>query len=181
MFTRDVRHLWTILGGLVLVVVLFLAARSVVVPPSHGQFGPYRGEALAEAAARQRIVPAASECLECHEDQAEQFAESAHREVQCMQCHGLATEHIVNCRALKAAGANGKLAEDSGLHCDDGVVKIDDLRGACEHCHSELVGRPRSHPVIDTAEHLEEEEPEEPESRKVCSECHVAHQPSEQP
>ena len=49
---RDIEHLVRLAVVLVIGLVAFVVLRAAVVPRSFGQYGHYRGDAIAEAAAR---------------------------------------------------------------------------------------------------------------------------------
>lgn len=181
MFSKDTAHLWVMAMGLALVGVFYVIVRTVVVPPSFGEFGHYRGDSLRENAAIPRNLVSASECLDCHVAQAEKFKASPHHEVHCGQCHGDLLKHFDDC--TRAAKAAGKAPDKSvgAVKCDVSGLKLETIRVACVRCHVQLVGRPEKFPTINPGEHLADNDAENRESPKVCLQCHSGHDPTEQP
>ena len=50
------------------IVTAYSIARYFLTPPSFGEYGWYRGEALAELATRQPVYAGKKACEECHSD-----------------------------------------------------------------------------------------------------------------
>jgi len=78
------------------IVVTYSTARYFLTPPSFGQYGWYRAEALAEASARERVYAGRKACDECHSDEFKKVAEHAHKTLSCEGCHGAAQAHADN-------------------------------------------------------------------------------------
>jgi hypothetical protein len=173
----DTRHLWVFLFLIVVGGAGFLSMRDRVVPESFGQYGPYRGAALDEIAARPSVVQADSVCLKCHTDVGEERVESLHSSVRCIHCHGLGREHVAQAR--KAADAPSLTVSPAEEWDGDFLTHIDlyvsQDRALCLACHEATVGMPEDFKMIDVAEHLEEMEAEAPEGRETCFECHGGH------
>ena len=88
----------------------YLAARSFLTPPSFGQYGWYRGDALGELAnAREPRFAGKQACDECHSDILHKLAGNAHKTVSCEGCHGVSREHSTNPDILPVKG--------TGSHC----------------------------------------------------------------
>jgi len=117
----------------VLIVGLFLTARYFLVPPSFGQYGFFRGDALEEIAANARVYGGRESCEECHSEQVEAVAQAEHRTVSCEACHGVGSAH----------------AEDP----DQPVAKPTD--GLCMRCHGTDPSRPAWIRQIEIKEHYE--------------------------
>ena len=58
------------------IVVVYSVARYFLTPPSFGQYGWYRGEALAELATRDRCIAGKKACEECHSDEYQKLAKA---------------------------------------------------------------------------------------------------------
>lgn len=128
----------------------YLLAKYFLTPPSFGQYGFYRGEALAEAASRPTVYAGKKACEECHSEELEQLAKFGHKGLSCEACHG--------------AGQ---------AHADDPDVKLAVLSYShCVRCHEANPSRPKTHKQIDPKDHYVGDK---------CTECHVAHAPSEVP
>jgi uncharacterized protein with PIN domain len=176
-FLSDTRHLWFLLAILAVGGWGAVTARGRLVPPSFGEKGPYRAEALAEIAARPSLFTADAVCHECHEDVQEERAESLHKSVRCVHCHGLGTQHILQARKA-AESPDAKI--DPAAEWDGSFMTTIDLfttqdKRTCLVCHEEAVGMPADFKKINVAAHLEEQAAAEPESAGVCLECHGWH------
>ena len=71
----------------------YLVARAFLAPPSFGQYGWYRGAALAEIASRPPVFAGKKACDECHSDILHKLAADAHKTLSCEACHGVSREH----------------------------------------------------------------------------------------
>lgn len=118
------------LTALVLVVV-FLLARTVLVPPSFGQTGFYRSDSVQEHASKPLSHAGKEACRTCHEDK---FA-SPHvvAGVACESCHGPAEAHVQDFEKMNPAKPTS--------------------RAFCGVCHQKMAGRPASLPQQDLATH----------------------------
>lgn len=67
-FFKDAGHLFRFAGLFVLAFLAFLLIRGFVVPKSFGQYGHYRGAAIAEIAARPVTFAGHQACADCHTD-----------------------------------------------------------------------------------------------------------------
>ena len=74
----------------------YLVARYFLTPPSFGQYGWFRGEALQEIAARKPVYAGKKACDECHSDVLEKLAKAEHKTLSCEGCHGVSQEHAAN-------------------------------------------------------------------------------------
>ena len=61
------------------IVTAYLIARYFLTPPSFGEYGWYRGEALAELAARQPVYAGKKACEECHSDVYQKLSKHEHK------------------------------------------------------------------------------------------------------
>ncbi len=154
----------------------YLFARSQLMPDSFGRRGQYRAEALEENAARPTVIPSQSECLACHVDVAHQRAESLHKVVHCMHCHGPGSQHVAQARAAQATGSP---IEPAQTWDGDFLTRIDLYttkdRATCLACHEARIGMPESFKKIVVDKHLEDMGAENPASRESCFECHAGH------
>lgn len=78
------------------IVVVYGIARYVLTPTSFGQYGWYRGEALAEVASREPLFAGKKACDECHSDEYQKVAKFEHKTVSCEACHGVGRAHADN-------------------------------------------------------------------------------------
>ncbi len=65
---KDAGHLFRLAAVFVIGILAFLGIRAVLVPKSFGQYGHYRGDALAEIAARPVSFAGHQACEDCHTD-----------------------------------------------------------------------------------------------------------------
>jgi len=78
------------------IVCAFFTARFFLTPPSFGQYGHYRANALQDIAARQPFWAGKASCLECHPSHAQKLAQGEHKGLSCETCHGPGQAHVVN-------------------------------------------------------------------------------------
>ena len=175
MFSRDTLHLWILGGALVLAGVGFFTVRSLVVPPSFGQYGHYRGAALPYETDKPRNLTTRGDCLACHDPLKHPMGKS-HERVHCIECHGEGEKHMEVCGTAKKS-----LAAGAKLSCDHTDVDHKPIKDVCLHCHQEGIGRAKKHPQINFSEHMSDQGPKDAKSVNVCLECHVAHDPSASP
>jgi len=114
------------------IVTTYLLAREFLTPPSFGQYGWYRGEALVEIRSPEPVFAGKKLCAECHAEQAAKVAERGHKSLACEGCHGAAQAHAVN-----------------------PDIKTQILTYShCVRCHEVNLSRPAWHKQIDTKEHF---------------------------
>jgi hypothetical protein len=137
------------------IVGTYLVARHFLTPPSFGQYGWYRADALGELASRATVFPGMKACDECHSDVVQKLAKYEHKTLSCESCHGIANSAI-----MKA-------------HVDNPDVKIDKRNHTpCARCHEANPSRPKWLKQVETKKHY---------TGQRCTECHVPHQPLEVP
>ena len=80
------------------IVASYSVARYFLTPPSFGQYGWYRGAALAELATRDRVYAGKKACEECHSDEYQKLIKHEHKSLSCEGCHGPGEAHAENPR-----------------------------------------------------------------------------------
>ncbi len=75
------------------IVVVYSIARYFLTPPSFGEYGWYRGAALAELATRDRVYAGKKACEECHSDEYQKVMKHEHKGLSCEGCHGPGEAH----------------------------------------------------------------------------------------
>jgi hypothetical protein len=133
------------------IVAAYLVARYVLTPSSFGQYGWYRGAALAELATRDRVYAGKKACEECHSDEYQKLMKHEHKGLACESCHGPGEVH--------AKDPTKENIEKSGF-------------AACLRCHEANPSRPKWHKQVVIKNHY---------TGSKCTECHVPHSPSEVP
>lgn len=113
------------------IVVSYSTARYVLTPATFGQYGWFRGQALAEASARDPVFAGRKACDECHSDEAKKLAGHGHKSLSCEACHGPAQ-----------------------AHADNPDVKLQKPQfSACVRCHEANPSRPKWHKQIVVKDH----------------------------
>jgi hypothetical protein len=133
----------------VIVISGLIAVRIYLVPGDFGEYGHYRGSALADAAALEIKYAGHQTCVECHDDVVDTKAAGYHKDVSCEICHGPAAVHV---------------AEEG-----DAELLAPRERGGCPLCHEYLPSRPTGFPQIIATSH---------NPIKPCISCHDAHDPT---
>lgn len=131
----------------------YLVARYFLTPPSFGQYGWYRGDALEEAASHKPVFAGKKACGECHTEVEAKLAKFSHKTLSCEGCHGPAEAHAAD---PDAAALLPKKQPFS----------------SCIRCHEANPSRPKWHKQIVIKAHYPGDK---------CTECHVPHAPSEVP
>ena len=145
---KDAGHLFRLAGVFVVGLLLFLVVRGALVPKSFGQYGHYRGNAMADIAVRPVKFAGHQACEPCHGDILEKKSSGKHAHVNCEACHGPQAGHADDPSSLPA-----KL--------DTAVL--------CARCHAENAAKPRGFPQVATAEHS---------AGLPCDTCHQPHSPA---
>jgi len=143
-------HLKRVVIILIVVIIGFLAVRSIIVPESFGQYGWYRGDSVAEL----RDIPVgyagSATCGDknCHTTTYSIWVNSGHKTVNCETCHGPTNDHVIDTRVMP--------------------TPADDSRDFCGKCHFKRAARPSEFPQIDPETHGE---------NNKCAYCHNPHKP----
>jgi hypothetical protein len=145
---KDAEHLLRLVGVFMVGTLLFFVFRSFFVPPTFGQYGHYRGEAIAEVAALPVVHAGHQACESCHVDVAEEKPKGKHAGVNCEACHG----------------AQGKHAGDPGSV----IPQKPDAAVLCAQCHEQSAAKPKWFKQVVTAEHSQ---------GLICTTCHQPHNP----
>lgn len=149
------RHAFQIFAVVAVVVAVALAARWALVPRNFGQYGAYRGAAVAEARQRSPRHLGEAGCVRCHERVVKLHDKDAHYRVECEVCHGPGAEHAKKPKQARLARPKGK--------------------ALCLTCHQTLAARPGPFPQVSWREHYKfvgvkgDQVP--------CTRCHDPHEP----
>ena len=130
-------------------VVALIAARTLLVPATFGEYGHYRAAAVDSIAVRAVRFAGRQECEDCHDDIAAERVAGHHRTLTCEVCHHPGQAHVEDPMNV--------LPEPP-----------DEGRAFCPVCHAYNPSRPTGFPQIDPASH---------NPRKPCVQCHDAHAP----
>ena len=144
---KDAGHLFRLAAVFVVGCLVFLGLRAFLVPKSFGQYGHYRGDAIAEVAARPVNFAGHQACESCHADVFEKKKSGRHVHVNCEACHGPLAKH----------------ADDPSVQ----PVKLD-TAVLCVRCHEANAAKPKGFPQVASADHS---------SGLACDTCHQPHSP----
>jgi cytochrome c7-like protein len=145
---KDAGHLFRLAAVFVVGTLAFLGMRVFLVPKSFGQYGHYRGDAMAEIAARPLNFAGHQTCEGCHSEVLEKKKGGRHARVNCETCHGPLAKH----------------ADDPSVQ----PAKLD-TAVLCVRCHEENAAKPKSFPQVASADHS---------SGVACDTCHQPHSPA---
>jgi hypothetical protein len=130
----------------------YLVARTFLTPPSFGQYGWYRGNALGEIAnSREPFFAGKRACDECHSDIIHLLAENAHKTLSCEGCHGACSDHANNPDILpvKATGSHCIRCHEEDISRPKWLKQIvvkDHYGENCKECH--MPHQPTKEPAI---------------------------------
>jgi len=109
----------------------YLVARYFLTPTSFGEYGWYRGEALAEVASHPTVYAGKKACDECHSEVYQTVLKHEHKSLSCETCHG-----------------------PGQAHADNPDVKMQVLTYShCVRCHEANPSRPKWHKQIVSKTH----------------------------
>ena len=145
---KDIEHLIRLAVVIAVAVVAFVLVRAVLTPHSFGQYGHYRGDAMADIAARPIAYAGHQVCEACHTDVVDQKKLGKHVVVSCEACHGALAKHADDPTSVTPP----KL--------DTAVV--------CARCHEGNSAKPKTFPQVATAGHS---------GGLACDTCHQPHKP----
>ena len=146
---KDAEHLLRLAGVFLAGLLFFLILRSQLVPKSFGQYGHYRGDALAEVSARLVKYAGHQTCEECHSDVLDTKKAGKHAHVNCEACHGALATHAADPTSV--------------------VPQLPDTLVLCARCHQENLAKPAGFPQVNPKDHMGD---------VPCKTCHQPHSPS---
>ncbi len=153
------RHVFRALLVLLVVIVAVSLGRGSLRPKSYGQFGPFRGENVAE---QMNVRPpqhgGAASCATCHPAQAQKRSAGRHQAVSCEVCHGPLALHVTGGKRTAA-------------------MPMDPSFGLCARCHRKILGRPEKFPQVVLDQHVQEKGGSLPVQGRACLDCHDPHSP----
>jgi Cytochrome c7 and related cytochrome c len=145
---KDIEHLVRLALVMAIGLVAFVLVRAAIIPRSFGQYGHYRGDAIAEIGARPVAFAGRQVCEGCHTEVVDQKKLGKHVVVPCETCHGALAGHAED----PASVAPPKL--------DTAVL--------CARCHEANSAKPKTFPQVVTADHS---------GGIACDTCHQPHKP----
>lgn len=145
---KDAGHLFRLAAVFIVGGLVFLGIRTLLVPKSFGQYGHYRGDALADIVARPVNFAGHQICESCHADVLDKKKTGSHARVNCEACHGPLAKH----------------ADDPSIQ----PAKLD-TAVLCIRCHEANAAKPKSFPQVASADHS---------TGLPCDTCHQPHSPA---
>jgi len=146
---KDAEHLFRLAAVFLVGVIALLVLRSFLVPRSFGQYGHYRGKAIAETAALPVSYAGHQVCEGCHTDVLDLKSKGVHKGVACESCHGPLAKHADDPASVQPA----KL----------------DIAKLCVRCHEANIAKPKNFPQVASEEHS---------GGAACNSCHQPHSPA---
>jgi hypothetical protein len=144
---QNVSHLFRLASAFAIGIVLFLVVRGFLVPKSFGQYGHYRGDALAEISSRPVSYAGHEACELCHAEVLEVKKGGRHARVACESCHGPLAKHAAD-------------PSVTPIRLDTAVL--------CVRCHEANHSKPMDFPQVHSADHS---------AGLACNTCHKPHSP----
>ncbi len=149
------RHVYPVLAALIVVLAVAFVARTIAVPETFGEFGPYRYGAVQDAMAFTPRHVGKATCEECHDDIVAKHDKDVHVNVPCETCHGPGQQHVENEDGTEIIRPEGK--------------------AFCLTCHRRLLARPGPFPQVDWKEHFQFVGVKD--ENVSCTACHDPHEP----
>jgi uncharacterized CHY-type Zn-finger protein len=146
---KDAGHLFRMAAVFLVGVIAFVVLRTAFVPRSFGQYGHYRGKAIAEIAALPISYAGHQVCEGCHTDVLDVKSKGIHKGVACESCHGPLAKHADDPASVQPA-------------------KLDTAK-LCVRCHEANIAKPKNFPQVVSAEHS---------GGAPCDTCHQPHSPA---
>ncbi len=159
----DLSYRKRLLLVLISIIVLsggFLLFKKLLLPKSFGVYGPYRADAIAEAA----LVPIRHRtnvsCFSCHSYEAKIHKKGKHATISCEFCHGTYADHVADGKKI------GSLP----------VKKNKEITTLCLKCHNTEI-KARKEEVIKTVAMPDHLKLQEVKLTHNCNQCHHVHAP----
>ncbi|NOX35114.1 MAG: hypothetical protein GXP56_15540 [Deltaproteobacteria bacterium] len=137
-----------------------LVVKRLLIPDSFGVYGPYRADAIVEAA----LVPIRhgtnASCFKCHPYEANIHKNGRHHTISCEFCHGTYADHVKNGKKT------GTLP----------VKKGKEITTLCLRCHNTEI-KARKEKVIKTVAMPDHLKDQNVKITHNCNQCHHVHAP----
>jgi hypothetical protein len=153
------RLIFICIGIFVMVGIGFLF-KSLLLPDSFGVYGPYRADAIKEAAQVPIRHGTNDSCFKCHPFEAKIQKAGLHKTISCEFCHGTYADHV----------AEGKKTGILPVKTGEAITTL------CLRCHNTEI-KARSEKVIKTValpNHLKDQQVK---LTHTCNQCHHVHAP----
>jgi hypothetical protein len=137
-----------------------LLVRQLLLPDSFGVYGPYRADAIAEAALAPIRHGTNEPCFNCHAHEAKIHKAGRHQTISCEFCHGTYGDHVADNKKI------GTLP----------VKKNTEITTLCLRCHNTEI-KARSEEVIKTVAMPDHLKKQDVKLTHTCNQCHHVHAP----
>lgn len=185
------KHIVRLLALIVVVAIVVFSAKKFLQPASFYQYGHYRGDAVAEIAAKVPKLQGSASCQPCHKKAYAEWTEGIHRKATRKNAiQGVVYKYGPGCEVCHTGPAgNHPSKEPMPLSVEDRVTSIthpgikvhpanvparnlmlspQDMKGVCLNCHEKMAARPVEQRQIEVASHSGDE---------LCIKCHNPHSP----
>jgi len=154
------KRLLIVLSGIVVLSGGGLLLKRILLPDSFGVYGPYRADAIAEAAMVSIRHGTNASCFKCHSYEAKIHKKGRHHTISCEFCHGTYADHVANDKKT------GTLP----------VKKEKEITTLCLRCHNTEI-KARSEEVIKTVAMPNHLKDQNVKITHDCNQCHHVHAP----
>lgn len=154
------KRLLIVLAGMIVLVAGGLLIRRLMLPESFGRYGPYRADAISEAAMIPIRHGTNASCFTCHPYEAGIHKKGRHQTISCEFCHGTWADHVTGGRKT------GTLP----------VKRKKEITVLCLRCHNTEI-RARPEQVIKTVAMPDHLKNQNVKLSHNCSQCHHVHAP----
>ena len=185
------KHIVRLLALIAVVVIVAFSAKHFFIADSFYQYGHYRGNAVAEIAAKVPKLQGSAACQSCHKEAYAEWSSGIHRKATKDDAvRGVVVKYGPGCEVCHTGpAANHPSKEAMPLSVEDKVTTIthlehkthvanvpgrnlmlspEDMRGVCLNCHDKLDGRPAEQRQVADESHG---------GKELCTSCHNPHSP----
>lgn len=185
------KHIVRLLTLIAVLVVVAFSVKKLLVPESFYQYGHYRGNAVAEVAAKVPKLQGSASCEACHKEIYAEWTGGIHRKAtQDGSVKGLVVKFGPGCEVCHTGPAgNHPSKEAMPLSIEDKVTTIthldhkvhpanvpgrklllspEEMSGLCLNCHEKLEARPGEQRQVVAEGHG---------GKELCTTCHNPHSP----
>jgi hypothetical protein len=137
-----------------------LLFKKLLIPDSFGVYGPYRANAITEAALLPIRHGTNASCFNCHPYEAKVHKTGRHQTISCEFCHGTYADHVAGGKKIKTLP----------------VKKGKDITLLCLKCHNTEI-KARHEEVIKTVAMPDHLKSQNVKLTHNCNQCHHVHAP----
>lgn len=154
------KRLIIVLAGIFVLGAGGLLAKRLLLPESFGVYGPYRADAIVEAADVPIRHGTNESCFSCHPYERKIHKAGRHATISCEFCHGTYADHVTDGKK------SGTLP----------VKKDKEISVLCLRCHNTEI-KARQEEVIKTVAMPDHLKKQEVKLTHNCNQCHHVHAP----